>query len=150
LKSTIKKKATKEDRDLIALYTERYKRIKDERKLFLNTIIGLSGGTIVLSVTLLEKIAPKRLHLWLVIAAWVSLGLAILVGVFFLVEMIRRSLRMQKLLERELQGGIPAPCYFPIRASYQRSSLSESITGFFFVLGILLLGAFAITNLIFK
>ena len=40
--------------------SKRHIRRKGERRAMLNTIMGLSGGAIVLSATLIDKIAPKK------------------------------------------------------------------------------------------
>src|SRR3982074_1882971 len=84
------------------LYVERYKRVKDERKGLLTTLTGLSGGAVVLSITFLEKIAPHKHIRGLIIAAWCSLGLTILIRVFGSLGMIFRSQQYQREL-RELR-----------------------------------------------
>lgn len=110
--STRKEKARKGDQELWGYYSERHNRIKEERKFFLNTLIGLSGGAIVLSITFLEKIAPRRHHLGLVISAWCLLGVAVLVSVFGLVSMIWLSQRFQRELEEIIQKERRAVCCF--------------------------------------
>jgi hypothetical protein len=140
----------KETRRLSDLYTDRYNRIKDERKLFLNTLIGLSGGTIVLSVTLLEKIAPKKYLIGFIIASWCLLGLAILVCILGLMSMIRRSQKFQKKIERNIRGEEEDPFlrFEPLVSSPRPTHLPESLSGGLFILGVLLLGVFAIINLV--
>ncbi|MFY9622399.1 MAG: hypothetical protein WAM70_10740 [Pyrinomonadaceae bacterium] len=151
-------RSRKENRELSELYAERHKRIKDERKFFLNTLIGLSGGALVLSVTFLEKIAPRRHYIGLVIAAWCLLGVAVLLSVFGLVLMIWLSQRFQrqleKMLEKEDESAPPFRSVSPQRlhrSSYGPGpgcwTLPEYWAGFFFVLGILTLTVFAIINL---
>jgi hypothetical protein len=46
------------DWDAEKLLSERHDRIKTELRTNLATLIGISGGAIVLSLTLFEKIAP--------------------------------------------------------------------------------------------
>lgn len=153
------KRSRKEKRRLQEFYAERHKRIKDERKLFLNTLIGLSGGAIVLSITFLEKIAPGKHHLGLVIVAWCLLGVAILVSVFGLISMIWLSQRFQRELEEIIQRGddesflvslLASPHRLKYRTLRTRSwlTLPEYWAGCLFVLGILALAGFAIINLV--
>ena len=133
-------------------YAERYKRIKDERKTILNTFIGLSGGCVVLSITFLDKIAPHKRVLPLVIVSWCLFGLALLVSINALITMVRRSQEYQRLLERILNGedsndrfdGDLSGVSLPI----SKHLAPEQLSGILFGLGILALAAFAITNLI--
>jgi len=150
----MRKRSRRETRELRRLYTDRYKRIKDERKIFVNTLIGLSGGAIVLSITFLEKIAPKKYLIGLVIVAWCLLGLSLLGGVFRLVWMIWRSQQFQRKLDRLLRtenvafsehSHIFDPYY---RGSGDMSGCPEVLVGCFFVFGVLALAAFAIVNLV--
>jgi hypothetical protein len=83
-------------------YLERYKRIKDERKTVLNTLIGLSGSCVVLSVTFFEKIAPHKRLIALVIVAWSLFGMAIFVSIYGLMKMIYQSQKYQRVLKRAL------------------------------------------------
>ncbi len=91
--------------ELKAELRERHERIKKELRNSLSTMIGLSGGAIALSLTLLEKIAPKRIHVGLLAAAWTVLGTAILTGVASLLQMTASSIRYQKELEAMYQRG---------------------------------------------
>jgi hypothetical protein len=155
VKYTRKKTSRNRDHELKETILERHKRIKDERKLFFNSIIGLSGGAIILSVTLLEKIAPKKLFIWLIVTAWCLLALALITGVYSLVSMIRRSLKFQSKLERKFQGEESGELSF-LGDSYLAITskplwhFTELVAGYIFLLGILFLGAFAILNLLWK
>jgi hypothetical protein len=140
-------------RKIRTLYSERYKRIKDERKTILNTFIGLSGGCVVLSITFLDKIAPHKRVLPLVIVAWCLFGLALLVSINALIVMIRRSQKFQRELQEILQN-IPVDktidiSNFEADTESPPSFLSpELFSGILFGLGVLALAAFAITNLV--
>src|SRR5258708_4006450 len=90
---------TDEREELRKFYADRYRRIKDERKVLLNTLIGLSGGAIVLSITFLDKIAPNKHLKGCVIAAWCLFGLTVLVSIVGLVRMIWRSQQYQRKLD---------------------------------------------------
>ena len=58
---------SKVDRELLEELVARHHRVKGVRRALLNTLIGLSGGALVLSVSLLNQIAPQKLYSWVVI-----------------------------------------------------------------------------------
>jgi hypothetical protein len=136
---------------------QRHLRIKTERQSILTTLIGLNGGAIVLSATLLEKIAPMKLSVWLIISAWSLLTLSLISALGALVEMTARSARYQRYLERELDGDTP---HFVARTPIKRITSTpmtrtsgillggEIIAGALFVLGVVFLCAFAMINLL--
>jgi uncharacterized membrane protein len=94
------KHSTESKRELGEALLERHKRIREERRILLTTFIGLSGGAIVLSSTLLEKIAPKRVSIWLVILAWCFLAMSLLGGLLILITMTARSISHQGYLKQ--------------------------------------------------
>lgn len=139
------------------LYLERYKRIKDERKTILNTLIGLSGSSIVLSITFLDKIAPHKRVLPLVVLAWCLFGLTLMVSINTLMTMIRRSQKLQRKLElllRDMAFG-DGPLVDRMRPHFRSVTepnppdlAPEQLSGILFGLGVFALGAFAIINLV--
>jgi hypothetical protein len=143
-------------KELQDYYLERYKRIKDERRIILNTLIGLSGSCVVLSITFLEKIAPYKRLVALIVLAWCLFGLAILVSVFGLMKMIHQSQKFQRKLEHALNdpGYSGEELFGPIRFSAPRWTqiyqAPEYLSGFAFGLGVLLIATFAIANLVMK
>ena len=42
------------------------------------TILSLSGGALVFSMTFVEKIAPAKQHLWLLFSSWVAFAISML------------------------------------------------------------------------
>lgn len=145
-----------------AVLRERHNRIKSERRNILTTLMGLSGGAIVLSASLLEKIAAERVALWLLILSWCFLGSAVVTALFGLAAMTARSMRYQISLEEELieaEGSWRDPMpYTPRRrrdqSTWRTSStrpfvgfLVELSAGMLFVVGALMLGMFAVLNL---
>jgi len=140
-------------------YSERHHRIKNERRGFLTTLTGLSGGAIVLSISFLEKIAPSKHYRGMVITAWCFFGVTILISVFGSLGMIFRSQQYQRELRRlqRSQRSQWIEAYRGARVSRDADEgcsgcflLPEYWAGFFFVFGVLMLTAFAIANLIEK
>jgi len=132
---------------------ERHLRIKRERRNLLTTIIGLSGGAIVLSMSLLAQIAPKKVSIWLIIVAWCFLGLAVLFALSFLVRMTRRSMNFQRELEQMRGEGRwdPRPSNRFFLSSTPPTRLEGELgAGCLFVIGAVFLGIFAVVNLLAK
>ena len=94
---------------------------------------------------------PKKHLPGLLIAAWCLLGLAILISITGLMLMIWLSLQFQRELRRALKEEDAAdagmvlytPGYY-----YHRFSSTEYFSGVLFILGVLLLAAFAIVNVL--
>lgn len=136
-------------------YIERYRRIKDETRTILNTLIGLSGGSIVLSITFLDKLAPTRRFVALIIVAWFLFGLPILVSVYGLIKMIYQSQKFQRKLERILDdpdhsdeilfGPVLYTSAPPPRII---SRAPQYLSGLSFAFGVLALAAFGVINLL--
>lgn len=149
-------------RDLIDSIIDRHYRIKREIRFFLHTIIGLSCSAAVLSITLVEKIGQNKENIWILIVAWIFFGLSIITAIEDLLLFIRRSLKHQKELKLQYKkitlrilnkySEIRSSIHFPRDwkknlASPSASFLSILTPTFFFVLGIIFLGIFWITNL---
>jgi hypothetical protein len=143
--------------ELRSLLLERHNRIKQERRAILNTLIGLSGGAIVLSMSLLKDIAPHKISVWIVITAWAFFALAVLYGLGSLVLMTMNSIKYQKRLEREFSTGyISLACDHEYQAYLMTTPsrtlagpiYAEITTGGLFLLGTVFLGIFAVINLI--
>jgi hypothetical protein len=151
------------EREYFAILRERHERIKQERRSILTTLIGLSGGAIVLSASLLEKIAALKVALWLLVSSWSLFGMSVIAALLGLAAMTRQSMRYQRLLEQRLVN----PRRTSDRLLFWRSSVKwreessdflapskrasglfvELAAGVLFVAGAILLGVFAILNL---
>src|SRR6476660_4191256 len=83
------------DSEALQVLRDRHDRIKTEIRTNLTTVIGVSGAVITLSLTVFEKIAPKKLYPWVLAAAWVALGLAVVVALGVLVGTTMGSIRHQ-------------------------------------------------------
>lgn len=87
----------------------RHKDIKDARKSFINTILGLSGGSIILSITFLKDMAPNRLWLPALFVAWFFFMLSVATCLFELWQLVRVSIVYQlNIVERYLTKQLEA------------------------------------------
>lgn len=87
----------------------RHKEIKEARRTFLKTILGLSGGSIVLSITFLKDIAPDRHWLPLLFVAWFFFSVSVCLSLFELWQLVRVSIVHQlDILERYLTKPLEA------------------------------------------
>lgn len=122
------------------------------------TLITLSGGALIFSMTFVEKIAPAKQALWLLFAAWIAFGTSMIVVMLsmwthqqFVQREILKSSQLYTLLnqreEEALQTGrvtnvVPGP----VKASKQVGVLNWiAVVSFGF--GMILLGAFVGYNL---
>jgi hypothetical protein len=143
------------------LLRERHDRIKTELRTNLATLIGISGGAIVLSLTLFERIAPEKRHQWLLVLAWIFLAGTTVVAMGVLVSMTRRSIGHQDYLKRLYNdgkmklvfhrgGGTPGGNYWRVVTERMPGELGNRLSILLFALGILFLAAYAILNLLRK
>ena len=87
------------------LLRERHERIRRELRTSLQTMLGISGGAVGISLTFLEKIAPKRHVLWLLAVSWGFLGITLLLSLSVLIGMTFRSIKYQDELKELYNRG---------------------------------------------
>jgi len=141
------------------LLLARHLRIKTERRSLLKTFIGLSGGAIILSATLIEKLAPQRVAVWLIVVAWICFAWTLLHSLLFLLVMTQRSMRYQHhLLDAIHDVTHTFLCASSLITTQPRrwtwtllaAGYAEFIAGCLFLLGAIFLGIFSILNLLAK
>lgn len=138
------------------LLLDRYHRIREERKAIIKLVVGLSGSAIVLSITFLDKLAPKKSALALLFASWGVLAVSALIGIVALVLFTRISIAYQMELHRQFYEGKLMPNSPVLQGNYFgetsgspfRYRWVEFLVGVLFLLGALLLGIFAVINLL--
>ena len=156
---------TEREIEYLSVLRERHERIKQERRSILTTLISLSGGAIVLSASLLEKIASLRAAMWLLVLSWSLLGLSVIAALLGIAAMTRQSMKYQGMLEQNLFSGSGSRFLFRVpstvrvgeglrRAMFNMDSKRgrdgiylELAAGCLFVAGAILLGVFAVLNL---
>jgi hypothetical protein len=149
------------DWDAEKLLSERHDRIKTELRTNLATLIGISGGAIVLSLTLFEKIAPEKRHQWLLVLAWVFLAGATVVAMTVLVSMTIRSIGYQDYLKKlynegKMQlifhggPGTPGGKYWEVVTERMPGELGNRVTIILFAFGVLFLAAYGVLNVLHK
>src|SRR4051812_5677637 len=73
------------------------------------TLITLAGGALIFSMTFVDKIAPAKLALWVLFAAWLAFGFSMVIVMFamrghqrFLEKVVLEHSKLYKVLnERE-------------------------------------------------
>ena len=122
------------------------------RRAYLTTIIGLSGTALILSLTLLDKIAPQKTSIWLVIVAWGLLTLTIITAIIILLIGFNKDVVHQKEFEsyNSNKGRLRKTPLSPIEVistPSARSIIGEVIAACFFIPGLIALAIFAGLNL---
>ena len=138
------------------LLLDRYQRIREERKYIIRLFMGLSGGAIVLSITFLDNLAPNKAGLALLFGSWMAFSLAALIGLIALVLFNRVSIAYQLELHRQFLEGRLMPESPVLSGNYIgetsgstfRYKWVEVTVGVLFLLGAMLLAAFAVMNLL--
>lgn len=145
------------DSETINFLRERLKTTKDHLRKSCATTIAFSGTLLTLSVAFAEKLAPHKLHLWLLILSWSLLILAIVVAIATLLHMTASSIKHQEELEKLYAEGkisieyrtYATPggrwMFFSERIPGEKGSYVSSLLG---VGGLLALGCFGIVNVL--
>lgn len=134
---------------------ERYQRIRDERRGLIKMLMGFSGSAIILSITFLDKLAPQKRGLPLVVLAWLAFAGALLLGIATLVHFTRISTQYQRQLVEQFDSynrmidPEPFAGHFvngmQSGSAYRLSSI-ELVIAAIALVGALFFGAFAIVN----
>lgn len=149
------------DTEAHRVLADRHDRIRSELRATLATVIGVSGTVITLSLTVLDKVAPKKLHSWLLAVAWVLFASAIVVSLAVFLDMTRRSVNHQDTLGELYQagklnlffhygGGTPGGNYMHVVAEKFPGQLGTNVASIICGLGVLFSIAFAVLNLLNK
>ncbi len=132
-----------------SLLSQHYQRTKDERKAYVNLLLGFCGGAILLSVAFMEQLAPSRLARPVILVAWLLFGLAMLLGVLLQVRLLSVSIRYQQEQHRKLSEGHQeleqAP--WPVSASLYQMLGADGAMTLLAVMGAIALAIFAAINL---
>jgi hypothetical protein len=147
------------DEDAVRQLRERHENIKANLRKNLATLITLSSGAFATSVALFERIAPKRLYLWIVVVAWLAFGLTILTAIAVLAHMTKKSMRHQNALKELYKEGKMYFFHFPgATPGGKWLVMTESFPGeagtrvatILFTIGAVSLAFFAVLNLLAK
>lgn len=143
--------------EAVTLLRERHEAIKTSLRKNLATFITLSGGALALSVTFLEKLAPKKLYLWSVAVAWFAFGLTLLTAMAVLAHMTKKSMRHQNELKELYKDGKMYFFHFPgstpggkwlVMTESFPGEAGTRVANILFTIGAVCLGLFAILNLL--
>jgi hypothetical protein len=129
----------------LEILRERHKEIKEARRNFANTILGLSGGAIVLSITFLDRIAPGRHWLTLLFIAWFFFALSAAACLLELWQLVKLSVIHQlNIMERYLRN--PAEASNLLHQNSQFISPIHFYALILFGCGIIFFATFAVRN----
>ncbi len=153
-----KEDSEKLDRELAQYLLERHKQIKQERRALFTSLLGLSGGAIVLSMTMLNVLAPQKTGIWAIVTAWIFFALALLHSLYCMYRMTQLSMLYQEvLIDRYERGKWTEKPYIPGMLGAPRFTdeyfgggpgCGEMGSGLLFVTGAIFLGVFAVINLL--
>lgn len=147
------------DDEAVRLLRERHENIKANLRKNLATLITLSSGAFATSLALFEKIAPKRLYLWIVVIAWLAFGLTILTAIAVLAHMTKKSMRHQNELKQLYKEGKMYFFHFPgatpggkwlVMTEGFPGEAGTHVANILFTIGAVSIGFFAILNLLAK
>jgi hypothetical protein len=135
-----------------------YEKVREQRRSILALLVGLSGGSIALSITFLHDIASARKGLWLIVVAWMLLALGGGAALLSLVALNYRSMRYQQRLEAlaakatgaivvESEQALWEFIYAgPVSKVHLELPFAEQAAAGLFILGISFLAAFALLS----
>jgi hypothetical protein len=98
------------------------------------TLITLAGGALIFSMTFVDKIAPAKLALWILFAAWLAFGVSMVIVMFamrghqrFLEKVVLEHSKLYKVLSEREKDALRNGRLYSISSAPVRHSRSVGI-----------------------
>jgi hypothetical protein len=109
------------------------------------TLITLAGGALIFSMTFVDKVAPAKLALWVLFAAWVSFGFSMVIVMFamrghqrFLEKVVLEHSKLYDVLREREKEALKSGRLYSISPAPVRQSRSVGILNLLAVISLAL------------